>query len=305
MDRERLMPAKSSVKTAENREKSVKNSLQNVKNVQKTAKKSSNFHDLNMDEWKQYEEISTDSLWLFNSRDKSGGHQLDYHGNCVPQILTQLLQRYTKKGDTMLDLFLGSGTSAIESERLERTCIGVELNSRMVDYVSDKLKDINPDNQQQVILGNSQDGVFTGGKIDQALKRLGKTKAQLAFLHPPYDDIIKFSEHQDDLSNQTTTEEFLDGFKNVCQLAFDKLEKGRFAAVVIGDKYAKGELVPLGFMCMQTMNEVGFKTKSIIVKNMTGNERGKGKAGNLLRYRALKGGFYLFKHEYVFVFQKP
>jgi hypothetical protein len=52
------------------------------------------------------------------------------------------------------------------------------------------------------------------------------------------------------------------------------------------------------------MNEAGFKTKSIIVKNIEGNEIGKGKTGNLWRYRALAGGFYIFKHEYIVIFQK-
>ncbi len=55
---------------------------------------------------------------------------------------------------------------------------------------------------------------------------------------------------------------------------------------------------------MQKMNEIGFKTKSIIVKNIEGNEIGKGKTGNLWRYRALAGGFYIFKHEYIIIFEK-
>ena len=45
------------------------------------------------------------------------------------------------------------------------------------------------------------------------------------------------------------------------------LDAGRYLALVIGDKYAKCEWIPLGF---QTMNEVlrrGFTLKSIIVKN--------------------------------------
>jgi hypothetical protein len=83
------------------------------------------------------------------------------------------------------------------------------------------------------------------------------------------------------------------------------LAPGRFAALVIGDKYARGELVPLGFWCMERMNRVGFKTKAIIVKNIEGNEKGKGKSANLWRYRALVGGYYIFKHEYVIVFFKP
>ena len=271
------------------------------------------YNDIEMKSWKDYDEISTDSLWMMNSRDRSGGHELVYHGNCIPQILTQLLTRFTKKGDTVIDLFLGSGTTAIESERLGRHCIGVELSSRMVDYVSDKLKSLDAVDKHAVILGNSQDHQWTGGKIDAAIKTLNKHKAakqqheqaQFLFLHPPYDDIIRFSENPHDLSNQPSTEAFMDAFRDVASLGFKKLQKGRFAAVVIGDKYANKELVPLGFLCMEIMNEVGFRTKSIIVKNITGNERGKGKAGNLWRYRALKGGFYVFKHEYVLLFEKP
>jgi hypothetical protein len=56
---------------------------------------------------------------------------------------------------------------------------------------------------------------------------------------------------------------------------------------------------------MERMNRAGFKTKAIIVKNIEGNEKGKGKAANLWRYRALAGGYYIFKHEYIIVFFKP
>ena len=56
---------------------------------------------------------------------------------------------------------------------------------------------------------------------------------------------------------------------------------------------------------MRVCREEGLVLKAINVKDMQGNERGKGKANNLLRYRALKSGTYIFKHEYVMVFRKP
>jgi hypothetical protein len=129
--------------------------------------------------------------------------------------------------------------------------------------------------------------------------------AHLLILHPPYGDIIRFSDHPDDLSNAVTTEAFLDGFETVARRGYELLAPGRFAALIIGDKYADGELVPLGFWCMERMNRAGFKTKAIIVKNIEGNEQGKGKSANLWRYRALAGGYYIFKHEYIIVFFKP
>jgi hypothetical protein len=46
-----------------------------------------------------------------------------------------------------------------------------------------------------------------------------------------------------------------------------------------------------------------FMLKGIVVKNFD-ETRGKRSQQQLWRYRALAGGFYIFKHEYVFVFQK-
>ena len=141
-------------------------------------------------------------------------------------------------------------------------------------------------------------------KIKARLDIMGEEKAQLLILHPPYDDIIKFSDKKEDLSNCSSTEEFYDLFEKVAKNGYDMLEKGRFAALIIGDKYAGGELIPLGSMCMEKMKEVGFTLKAVIVKNIEGNEKAKGKNANLWHYRALAGGFYIFKHEYIYLFQK-
>lgn len=54
------------------------------------------------------------------------------------------------------------------------------------------------------------------------------------------------------------------------------------------------------------MNEVlkrSYRLKSIVVKNFEGTA-GKRSQKELWRFRALAGGFYVFKHEYIFVFQK-
>jgi hypothetical protein len=267
-------------------------------------------NDIDLGRWRDYEHVWTDSLWLIGPRDRSGGHQLDYHGNFVPQIATQTFTRYTRKGEVVLDLFLGSGTSAIEAVRLERRCIGVELKPELIDYVRAKLADQaapeagSPDAPVRLLQGDSA-APGTPKRVRQALAAWGQTHAQLLVLHPPYHDIIRFSERPEDLSNASTLDAFLTLFERVVRNGWELLEPGRYAVLVIGDAYTRGELVPLGFECMQVCRQLGFRPKAIVVKDIQGNERGKGRAKNLWRYRALAGGYYIFTHEYVMILQKP
>ena len=262
------------------------------------------YNDIDLNNWKDYSHILTDTLWEFPNRDKTNGHSYDYHGNYIPQLAQQLFERFTKKNDIVLDMFFGSGTSGIEAVNMGRRCIGVELKQELVDYVSQKFDPKTLVTDVNIICGDSASSDISY-RIQDRLDVMGREKAQFLMLHPPYDDIIKFSDKKEDLSNCSSTEEFYDLFEEVVRNGYEKLEKGRFAALIIGDKYAKGQYIPLSFGCMERMNRAGFITKAIIVKDIQGNEKAKGKQANLWRYRALYGGFYIFKHEYVMVFQKP
>ena len=275
----------------------------NLKVVDNREIKTTAYSDINLKQWRNYNHIKTDTLWEFPSRLKEGGHSNEYHGNYIPQIAQQIYERYTKKNDIVLDLFFGSGTSGIEAINMNRRCIGVELKEDLAESVSEKFTPKQLVTDVNIICADSASEIAKG-KIQARLDIMGEKKAQLLMLHPPYDDIIKFSDKKEDLSNCATTEEFYDLFEKVAKNGYDMLEKGRFACLIIGDKYANSQHIPLGFECMARMNKLGFITKAIIIKDMQGNERAKGKTANLWRYRALAGGFYIFKHEYVMVFQK-
>ena len=122
-------------------------------------------------------------------------------------------------------------------------------------------------------------------------------------MHPPYFDIVKFSDNSDDLCNAKDIKEFLSEFGKVVENTHPLLERGRFLVLVIGDKYENGEWIPLGFYTMQEVIKRGYKLKSICIKDIQDN-RAKRNAEHLWRYRALAGGFYIFKHEYIMLFQK-
>ena len=96
------------------------------------------FNDRDLEDWRE-SDINTDSLSLIGERAKTGKHKNVYHGNFIPQIPYQLLSRYTKHGEVVLEPFMGSGTTLVECENLGRRYIGLDLNQKMIDYVSSQV----------------------------------------------------------------------------------------------------------------------------------------------------------------------
>lgn len=278
-------------------------------------------NDLDLSNWQQYDDVLTDSLWILEARDSSGAHQADYHGNFIPQIPSQLLRRFTKAGDIVLDPFIGSGTTAIEAHRLGRRCIGVELSPQVAEIarrriVEDSLRPDTPALWEtppayalpdtpdlNIITGDSAAGE-TAAEIGRRLAAYGMEGVQFLVMHPPYHNIIRFSDNDADLSNCRDVNHFLERFMAAYANMGQFLEPGRHLAVVIGDIYQKSEWVPLqGLLTSALLATPDLRLKSIIVKNMV-NNRAKRNQEHLWRYRALANGFYIFKHEYIVLFQK-
>jgi len=266
----------------------------------------SGINDLDLKNWKDYHDLITDSLWIINERDKSGSHKGDYHGNFIPQIPNQLMRRFTKKGDVVLDTFLGSGTTLIESGRLKRNGIGIELLPNIAKIAKQRIEqDVNSKKEifNEVLIGDSTKKDLRK-KVQETLDNNRKQKVQLIIMHPPYHDIIKFSNRDDDLSNTKSEQGFLRLFGKVISNYIDLLEQKHYLAIVIGDKYKNSEWIPLGFMVMQeALKQKDLMLKGILVKNMV-NNRAKRNQEHLWRYRSLVGGFYIFRHEYILLFKK-
>lgn len=93
-------------------------------------------------------EINTDSEYshiLNNEKEKERAkiHSFHrYYGKLIPAIPSAFIQEFTKEGDWVFDPFTGSGTTAVESKRLKRNFVGVEINPLSVEIARVKTAEL-------------------------------------------------------------------------------------------------------------------------------------------------------------------
>jgi len=91
---------------------------------------------MTQEEWKEY----FAGHWNF------GGTRQDGHIAMFPEELPKrLIKMFSFVGDTVLDPFLGSGTTSFAARNLNRNSVGYEMNSNFIPYIKRKL-DINQGN---------------------------------------------------------------------------------------------------------------------------------------------------------------
>lgn len=233
-------------------------------------------------------ELETSTVWSFPDRGKWATHDAKYRGNWSPYIPRNIILRYSEVGDVVLDQFVGGGTTAVEAKLTGRNFIGVDINPKAVEISKSKC-DFECDT-------NSNIEILQG---DARKLNLENESVDLICTHPPYADIIHYSEDIEGDLSLLPIKDFLFEMGNVADECYRVLKKGKFCAILMGDTRRQGMVQPLAFETMRVFELAGFKTKEIIIK-----EQHNCKATGFWKTNSIKHNFLLLAHEYLFVFKK-
>ncbi len=234
--------------------------------------------------------LESTTIWSFKSRGNWATHNGQYRGNWSPYIPRNLILRYTKEGDVVLDPFLGSGTTLIETKLLKRKGIGVDINSDSIEIAKKNLN-FNINSEFNPILYNLD---------SRDLNIIEDNSIDLICAHPPYANIIKYSNDiKGDLS-LLDIDDFLIEISKVAREMYRVLKKNKYCAVLIGDTRRNKHTIPLGFKVMEKFIASGFVLKENIIK-----EQHNCQATEYWYQKSIDYNFLLIAHEYLFVFRKP
>ncbi len=234
-------------------------------------------------------ELETNTVWSFPERGNWATHDAKWRGNWSPYIPRNILLRYSREGDLVLDQFAGGGTTLVEAKLLNRNIIGVDVNPDALNRCRAKL-DFEYPNAGKVTLHKG---------TAENLSFISDESIDLICTHPPYADIIHYSENIDGDLSLLDVKDFLEAMKSVASECYRVLKKGKFCAILMGDTRKKGCVVPMSFGVMKIFEKAGFITKEIIIK-----EQHNCKATGFWKTNSIKHNFLLLAHEYLFVFRK-
>ncbi|WP_455717190.1 TRM11 family SAM-dependent methyltransferase [Anaerosporobacter sp.] len=227
------------------------------------------------------------TIWSFPNRGKWATHSGEYRGNWSPYIPRNLILRYSKENDWVLDQFLGSGTTLVESKLLNRNAIGIDINNKSLDITNSNLK-FPSDSNSRICLrqGDARSLLF-----------IKNDSIDFICTHPPYADVIKYSDGISGDLSLFKYEEFLSEMRKVAQESYRVVKKGHFCAYMIGDIRRNSYVMPLGLESMQIFVREGFILKEIIIKEQHN-------CRSTQFWKNKKRNFLMLAHEYIFVLEK-
>ena len=235
-------------------------------------------------------EITT--VWSFPERGNWATHNPEYRGNFAPQIPRNVILRYSKEEDIILDPMVGSGTTLIETKLLNREGIGFDINPDAVKLTKQNLNfESKKSLEQKVRIGDVRN-----------LSEIKDRSIDLIVTHPPYLNIIKYSDGKinDDLSNISSVRKFCDELEKGIKELHRVLKENKYCAILIGDTRKSRHFVPLSYRVMEGFLKNGFILKEDIIKVQHNC-----KSTPYWKNQANKYNFLMIMHEHLFVFRKP
>ncbi|MEM1873917.1 MAG: DNA methyltransferase, partial [Acidilobaceae archaeon] len=227
--------------------------------------------------------LEATTVWSFPERGGWATHRGDYRGNWSPRVVRNLIIRYSRPGEWVLDQMCGSGTTLIEARLLGRNAIGVDINYEACILTLDRLnftyKPPDPGWREPEVR------VYHGDARN--LDLIEDETIDFIATHPPYYKIIPYSKRKEgvegDLSRARSLEEYLEGMRRVAEESYRVLKPGRYCAILIGDTRYRRHYVPIAFRVMQQFLEAGFILKEDIIKVQWNTKKTREKWAKLAR----------------------
>ncbi len=251
---------------------------------------------------KDFKEEQT-TVWSFKQRGNWATHSGEYRGNWSPYIPRNVIFKYSNPGELVLDYFCGAGTTAVECKLLGRKCIAFDINDKAIELAKKNI-DFSIETKQLTFIDEKSHLKIYEPELSvgdaRNLSFLQDNSIDLICAHPPYANIIHYTDSKEGDLSFFDIDAFLKEMSKVARESFRVLKPGRQCAILIGDTRRKKHVIPLGFKLINVFLDAGFKLRELVIKRQHNC-----KTTGFWYANSIKYNFLLLAHEYLPIFEKP
>ena len=140
------------------------------------------------------------TVWSFKQRGNWATHSGEYRGNWSPYIPRNVILKYSKPGELVLDYFCGAGTTPVECKLLGRKCIAFDINDKAIELAK-KNVDFCIESQQLTFIDRKSNLKIYEPELlvgdARGLSSLQDNSIDLICAHPPYANIIHYTDSKE------------------------------------------------------------------------------------------------------------
>ncbi len=219
--------------------------------------------------------IEATTLWDFPKQSYGRTPKGDnkYPGVTPALIIYNLLWRYTKPGDLVVDPMCGSGTTIDVCSEENRRVIGYDIAPVRPDIIQNDARKIPLDDDS----------------------------VDLVFIDSPYGDNVRYNDHPDSIGKLSSeTECFYDELEKVMREAYRIVKEGKILGWLIGDQWVKKQYTPVGFTLYARLCKYFEPVDVVCVVR-----RGQTSHTGIWLSRARRFNFFLRGFKYLLIMRKP
>ena len=219
--------------------------------------------------------LEATTLWDYPTQSYGKTRKGDnkYPGVTPAFIIYNMIKRYTRPGDLVVDPMAGSGTTLDVCKEEGRRCIAYDIAPTRPDIIQNDARSI----------------------------PLEDNSVDMIFIDSPYGDNVRYNDHPLDIGKiSSESEEFYYELEKVMKECHRILKSGKVLGWLIGDQWVKKKFTPVGFKVYERLCKY-FEPVDIICVVRRGQTSNTGVWYN----RAIRFNFYLRGFKYLLLMHKP
>ncbi len=224
-------------------------------------------NDLTGKEW-----IKFSKSWFIHSPRRRNATEILHPAKFPESLVKEFILFFTKKGDWVLDPFLGTGSTLIAAGETERNGVGIEITEKYFKITKKRLAENNFSTNLIPILGSS-------GNLKTLLESENHSNLLFDYVitSPPYWNQLKrnyirqksrqqsgldtvYSTNEEDIGNIDDYEEFIEKQAKIFDEVFDLTKENGYLTIVTNNVYFNGRLYPLAYDTAISLTKRGEKS---------------------------------------------